>query len=275
MAIDLPARAHVITGGFPPGQPAGHDHDYARLRLLNFLAERDIQASVANDFVDVERWLPIGRLLISYVAGPYPGPEQNLAIRKWIEAGGHWLGLHGTSGGKAVRTNSETDRRRAMVRLDHHETLGGFFLNHPPVRKFQVKVHASNDALTEGLPETFEVIDEPYMIEVSNRDSTRVLLTAELGPDTSSPNFGFQYEKDTALEADGKTRVLGFTRDLGKGGVTYVALGHCHTPATNSQPYVDTSVSPDKKTPPVLRVTWEQPAFENLIRNTVGYAIER
>ena len=102
MAIEMPARAHVITGGFPPGQPAGHDHDYARLRLLNFLAERDIQASVANDFVDVERWLPISRLLISYVAGPYPGPDQNLAIRKWIEAGGHWLGLHGTSGGRAV-----------------------------------------------------------------------------------------------------------------------------------------------------------------------------
>ncbi len=275
MAIDMPARAHVITGGFPPGQPAGHDHDYARLRLLNFLAERDIQASVANDFVDVERWLPISRLLISYVAGPYPGPEQTLAIRKWIEAGGHWLGLHGTSGGRAVRTNSETDRRRRMVKLDHHETLGGFFLNHPPVRKFQVKVHASNDALTEGLPETFEVVDEPYMIEVANRENTRVLLTAELGPDTSSPNFGFSYEEDTALEPDGKTRVLGYTKELGKGGVTYVALGHCHTPATNSQPYVDTSVSPDKTTPPVLRVTWEQPAFEGLIRNTIGYAIER
>jgi len=275
MAIDMPARAHVITGGFPPGQPAGHDHDYARLRLLNFLAERDIQASVANDFVDVERWLPISRLLISYVAGPYPGPEQNLAIRKWIEAGGHWLGLHGTSGGRAVRTNSETDRRRRMVKLEHHETLGGFFLNHPPVRKFQVKVHPSNDALTEGLPETFEVVDEPYMIEVANRENTRVLLTAELGPDTSSPNFGFSYDEDTALEPDGKTRVLGYTKDLGNGGVTYVALGHCHTPATNSQPYVDTSVSPDKTTPPVLRVTWEQPAFEGLIRNTIGYAIER
>ena len=48
MAIEMPARAHVITGGFPPGQPAGHDHDYARLRLLNFLAERDIQANVTS-----------------------------------------------------------------------------------------------------------------------------------------------------------------------------------------------------------------------------------
>ncbi len=58
-----PARAHVICGGFPPGQPAGHDHDYARLRLLELLGEQEIKASTANDFIDVERWLPISRLL--------------------------------------------------------------------------------------------------------------------------------------------------------------------------------------------------------------------
>src|SRR3990172_10179008 len=87
-----PARAHVICGGFPPGQPAGHDHDYARLRLLELLDEQEIKASAANDFVDVERWLPISRLLITYVAGPYPGPEQDRAIRSWINAGGKWLG---------------------------------------------------------------------------------------------------------------------------------------------------------------------------------------
>ena len=27
-------RAHLITGGFPPGTAAGHDMNYARLRLL-------------------------------------------------------------------------------------------------------------------------------------------------------------------------------------------------------------------------------------------------
>ena len=68
-------RAHLITGGFPPGSPAGHDHDYARLRLLGLLAEREIPASVANDFSDVEKWLPVSRLLITYVAGPYPDAD--------------------------------------------------------------------------------------------------------------------------------------------------------------------------------------------------------
>jgi hypothetical protein len=51
---------------------AGHDHDYARLRLLGLLAEQDIPASVANDFADVEKWLPVSRLLITYVAPKRP-----------------------------------------------------------------------------------------------------------------------------------------------------------------------------------------------------------
>ena len=77
------SRAHLIAGGFPPGSSAGHDHDYARLRLLSLLAERDIPASVANDFADVEKWLPVSRLLITYVAGPYPDATQCRAIQQW------------------------------------------------------------------------------------------------------------------------------------------------------------------------------------------------
>jgi len=103
MAATNSGSAHLIAGGFPPGSMGGHDHDYARLRLLGLLAERDIPASVANDFADVEKWLPTSRLLITYVAGPYPDAAQSRAIRDWLEVGGHWLGLHGTSGGKAER----------------------------------------------------------------------------------------------------------------------------------------------------------------------------
>ena len=76
MSETKPNRAHLIAGGFPPGSMAGHDHDCARLRLLGLLAEQDIPASVGNDFADVEKWLPVSRLLITYVAGPYPDAAQ-------------------------------------------------------------------------------------------------------------------------------------------------------------------------------------------------------
>jgi type 1 glutamine amidotransferase len=260
-------RVHLITGGFPRGQDAGHDHNFARLRLLQYLFDEGIPASVANDFNDVENWLPVSRLLISYVAGPYPNAEQSLAIRRWMEEGGRWLGLHGTAGGRAVRVPGQ--RQRLMLKLEHHEVLGGYFLTHPPIRRFNVAVGDAPDRLTNGLPSTFEVADEPYFIEVQDPASSRVLLTAEYGPEAVSAAIGTIYEQDTSLQPDGKTRVLGYTRPLGKGGVTYIALGHCHNPSDNVQTSVDRSVDPNGVTPLTFRVPWETPAFEALVRNAI------
>ena len=157
-------RAHLIAGGFPPGSSAGHDHDYARLRLLGLLAEQDVPASVANDFADVEKWLPVSRLLITYVAGPYPDAAQCRAIQRWLEAGGHWLGLHGTSGGRAERV--EGLRQRRTVKTEHHALLGSYFLTHPPICKIRVDVRAGDARLTRGLGASFDVEDEPYFIEL-------------------------------------------------------------------------------------------------------------
>ncbi|MGH2597941.1 MAG: ThuA domain-containing protein [Dehalococcoidia bacterium] len=271
MTANGPARAHLIAGGFPPGSDAGHDHDFARLRLLELLHEEEIPASVSGDFTDVEKWLPVSRLLITYVAGPYPDAEQSGAIRRWLEDGGRWLGLHGTSGGRAVRV--EGSRQRRMLKLEHHAVLGGYFLTHPPIRRFRVQVGDADDTLTDGLPASFEVADEPYFVEIQDPASTRVLLTAEYGPEAVSPAIGTIYEKDTSLQPDGRTRVLGYTRDLGRGGVTYIALGHCHNPTNNVQGSVDRSVDPEGTTPLVFREPWETTAFQRLVRNAIGWGM--
>ena len=148
-------RAHLIAGGFPPGSLAGHDHDYAGLRLLGLLAEQDVPASVANDFADVDKWLPVSRLLITYVAGPYPDAAQCHAIENWLRAGGHWLGLHGTSGGRAERVEGLPNRR--TVKTEHHALLGSRFLTHPPICKIRVDVANTDSPLTRGLGASFEV----------------------------------------------------------------------------------------------------------------------
>ncbi len=271
MATETPSRAHLIAGGFPPGRDAGHDHDYARLRLLEYLQEQEVPASVSNDFADVEKWLPVSRLLITYVAGPYPDAEQSRAIRGWLEEGGRWLGLHGTAGGRAVRV--EGMRQRRMLKLDHHAVLGGYFLTHPPIRRFRVDVGDGPDSLTDGLPPSFEVIDEPYFVEIQDPASTRILLTAEYGPEAVAPSIGTIYEADTSLLPDGKTHVLGYSRDLGKGGVTYVALGHCHNPNDNVQRTVDRSVDPEGKPPLTFRAPWETAPFQTLLRNAITWGM--
>ena len=246
-------RAHLIAGGFPPGSSAGHDHDYARLRLLGLLAERDIPASVANDFADVEKWLPVSQLLITYVAGPYPDAAQSRAIRHWLEAGGHWLGLHGTSGGRAERV--EGMRQRRTVKTEHHALLGSCFLTHPPICKFRVDVSATKSPLTRGLGTSFDVEDEPYFIELQDPGSTRILLTADYGPSAVSPSIGTVYASDTSLQPDGS--------------VTYFALGHCHNPAIRAARTVD----PTDTTPPTFRGAWETDAFIALLRNAITWGV--
>ncbi len=258
-------RAHLIAGGFPPGSSAGHDHDHARLRLLGLLAERDVPASVANDFADIEKWLPVTQLLITYVAGPYPNAVQCRAIQTWLLAGGHWLGLHGTSGGRAERV--EGVRQRRTVKTEHHALLGSYFLTHPPLCKFRVDVSDTDHPLTRGLGRSFEVEDEPYFIELQDPGSTRILLTADYGPGAVSPSIGTLYPTDTSLQADGRTRVLGYTRKVGNGGVTYFALGHCHNPYSR----MGRSANAADPEPPTIRGSWETAAFSTLLRNAIAW----
>jgi uncharacterized protein len=266
MTATKPGHAHLIAGGFPPGSMAGHDHDYARLRLLGLLAERDIPASVANDFADVEKWLPVSQLLITYVAGPYPDAAQCRAIERWLESGGHWLGLHGTSGGRAERVEGFPQRR--TVKTEHHALLGSYFLTHPPICKIRVEVSAADHPLTRGLGASFEVEDEPYFVELQDPGATQILLTADYGAGAVSPAIGTLYASDTSLQPDGRTRVIGYTRAVGKGGVTYFALGHCHNPAIRAA----RPSNPADTTPPTFRGAWESDAFTRLLRNAIAWA---
>jgi hypothetical protein len=266
-----PGRVHLITGGFPPGSLGGHDHDYARLKLLGLFAERDIPASVANDFADLAKWLPVSRLLVTYVAGPYPDAAQTSALQAWLESGGHWLALHGTSGGRAQRV--EGQRVRRTIKSEHHALLGSFFLTHPPIREFRVDVRDPNSPLTKGLGASFTVEDEPYFIELQDEPNgpgaTQILLTAEYGPSAAAATAGL-YPADTSLQPDGRSRVIAYTRAVGYGGVAYIALGHCHNPAIRA---ARANNDPADKTPPIFRGPWETAAFTTLLRNAIGWGV--
>ena len=95
-----------------------------------------------------------------------------------------------------------------------------FFLNHPPIRKFQVDVSDGDHPITRDLPASFEVMDELYLIELGDSAETRVLLTtSDLDAKDPAPReFGFTYEEDTSVGDDGRTRVLAYERPTGKRG---------------------------------------------------------
>ena len=272
----LPVRVHVVAGGFPRGSAAGHDIDYARLRILQLLQEGGrATASVACDFSDLDRWLPNCDLLVTYVAGPHPDDQQCELVAGWLEEGGRWLALHGTSGGRTIPL-PDGKPGRMMLRAPHHDVLGCFFLNHPPIRAFRVDVRDPDHPLMRGLPASFEVMDELYLIELREPARTTVLLsTSDLDRADPAPRtFGFTSAEDTSLLSDGSTRALGYVRERGRGAVAYFALGHCHTPTTNIQPFVDASVDAEGTTPLQFRGPWETDAFTRLLRNGIEWGLE-
>ncbi len=267
-------RAHVIAGGFPPGRMAGHDHDYARLRILEQLKERDhVHTTVSGDYTDIEKWLSECRLLVTYVAGPFADEQGNTVLRQWLEAGGRWLALHGSSGGKAVRRPDTS--KREMVKMPYHETLGGFFINHPPIRKFRVDLADPQHPLTRGLPESFETVDEPYMVELQAPERSQVLLTSDWGEVSPDAPTGFYFERDTTVlpNGGGTKRAIAFVRELGAGAVAYTTLGHCHTPTTNTQRRVHESVAADGQPPLNLLGSWETEGFRALLRNGIAWGL--
>ena len=242
--------------------------DYIRLQLLERLYKASYSTTTAVDFNRIEEFLSRSDFLVTYTAGPYATNEQTDIIEAWVAAGGRWLALHGTSGGKAARI--EGTRQRRMVRLSHHDTLGAFFLNHPPIRKFKVKVEDEKHPLFNGLPSEFEVEDELYIIEPMA--DTNHLLTTQLPADPSPEGFGFVYDEDNSILPDGTTRVLGTERQVGSGRVAYIALGHCHAPSNNSQPFVDESVADSGETPKTFRGVWANEHFNQILDNAMDWA---
>ena len=122
----------------------------------------------------------------------------------------------------------------------------------------------SDHPLTRGLGSAFDVEDEPYFIELQDPGSTRILLTADYGAGAVSPSIGTLYASDTSLQPDGRTRVLGYTREVGNGGVTYFALGHCHNPVSREG-------RGEADTQPTFRGSWENDAFIALLRNAIAW----
>ena len=71
------------------------------------------------------------------------------------------------------------------------------------------------------------------------------------------------------MQPDGRTRVLGYTRKVGNGGVTYFALGPLPQPC-----HPRGSPEPADNTPRIFRGAWESDAFIALLRNSIAWGAD-
>lgn len=234
-------KVHLIAAG------KYHDIDFARLELLKLLAERpDIRTSVAADFGDIAL-IQSADLLITYTCDLVPTDAQTAALRKFLEAGGRWLALHGTN--SILRLLDDGSVKTPDDAPDYMALLGTRFVGHPPIGPYKVQLTKPDHPLTQGLRD-FNVIDELYLTE-RTAEIEVLLHTAFTG---TCPEFG-----DLAWDEE-QVPVL-YERSVGKGCVLYLTLGHCRG-HYDLQPLRAFNPHPE-------RCAWNYPVFYELLRRGI------
>lgn len=236
-------RVHLIAAG------KYHDIDFARLELLKLLAERpDIRTSVAADFADVGL-IAGADLLITYTCDLVPDAQQTDALRKFLEAGGRWLALHGTN--SLLRFLDDGTVETPDDAPEFMELLGTRFAGHPPIGPYKVHVSRTDHPLTQGLRD-FNVIDELYL---THRTAEIDILLHTTFNGTCA-EFGEKHWDEDRMP------VL-YERQVEQGSVLYLTLGHCrgHYDLQPLRPFY----------PHPERCAWNYPVFYELLRRGITW----
>jgi uncharacterized protein len=235
-----------------------HDFDYARLELLRLLAEHEqFRVRVHPDYEDTTRFEPgaefAAQILVTYTCDVRPSERAQRVLREWVEAGGRWVALHGTS--SALDPSPEGWVAPDSMPL-FTDTLGSQFVAHPPIAPYTVVNVAPDHWLVAGI-EPFEATDELYL----NRYPDRGSLTPLLQTTYQGGARGFADADWSDRDPD---HLVMYLRPLGDGGVLYNTLGHCrgHYDMVPLKPYY----------PTVDRCSWELPVFHELLRRSLRWA---
>ncbi len=231
-----------------------HDIDFARLELLQLLAEHEeFRVRVQPDYEDADA-ICNGSILVSYTCNVRPSEEAQQKIRGWVEAGGRWIALHGTNAALDVGTPNGVDSPRVFPLWA--DTLGSQFVAHPPIAPYLVE-RADTDHWLVADIEPFETDDELYLSEHADRDALTSLLTTTWQGDAR----GFVEHDWTSGPSE---HLVMYLRPLGEGAVLYNTLGHCrgHYDMVPVAPYY----------PTIERGSWTQPAYYELLRRSLRWA---
>ncbi len=253
-----PKRVHLITGG------KFHEFDYARLNLLQIMAEDDgIRASCAQDFSRIEKLRQEGvDGILLYTCDLIPDEHQTRALSDFIAAGGRLFAIHAvnvpihfTDGpaivASGVRIPGLVKAPTPDIAPEFMALLGNRFQAHLPAQTLEIKIEDQDHPLTRGLSD-FTLVDEPYMF--TPLGDIRVLMSARYKGEAVGYELG-QWDDDPP-------RPQLYTRDHGKGAVLYTSLGHC-CGRFDMQPFMDEA--------PVSKGPWEDPAFREILRRGIQW----
>ena len=229
-----------------------HDIDFARLELLKLLAEHDeFRVRVQPDYEDADS-IAAAQILVSYTCDVRPSDRAQATIRSWVEGGGRWVALHGTSSA----LDMTPDGWAAPAQPLWTDTLGSQFIAHPPIAPYRVDNAAPDHWLVAGI-DSFEATDELYLNDYPDRAALVPLLHTEY----NGPARGFA--RSDWADTDPHHLVM-YVRPLGSGAVLYNTLGHCRG-HYDMVPILDYYKNVD-------RCAWDLPVFSELLRRSLRWA---
>lgn len=149
------------------------------------------------------------------VSGDVLDEDQRKALLAWIEAGGGFLGTHGTGGDPSYEWSEHPER-----------LVGAQFVGHPMGPQFQqatIRIEAPEHPVMRHLGSDWVRVDEWYSFEQSPRGPDRQIL-ATLDESTYSPRMKIAIiDRDLSMGGD---HPIIWTHCIGRGRVLYSALGH-------------------------------------------------
>jgi uncharacterized protein len=229
-----------------------HDINFARFELLKLLAEDDrIRVRVFEDYSNLDA-ISAARFLISYTCDLVPSLKEQEMLRSFLTAGGRWYALHGTNSILRFLKSGKVDSPNWAPHF--METLGSMFTAHPPIAPYRVTVADPGHPLVKGI-DSFVATDELYLMKTYGE--LQVLLETEY--EGKAEGFAEDWWPR------GRHPVF-YIKDVGKGGVLYLTLGHCRG-HHDMQPLM-------KWYPQIERGSWELPVFYELLRRGIEWAKE-
>ena len=134
-------------------------------------------------------------------------PEQGLAVKQFVEAGGSALFLHNVT-------------HVGLTDPSFRDVLGAAYTGHPPIRTFKVRVTNPNHPIAKGVSD-FVVTDEQHYMDY-DKDPANVFLE-------TVNEEGLTY-REYGASAPG-----GWAYDYGQGRVCYLSPGHLLTVLWNPE----------------------------------------
>ena len=141
--------------------------------------------------------------------------EQKVALMRYIQAGGGFMGIHSASG---------TERNWKWFKL----MLGASFLRHPPFQKFKVHVLDRKHPAVKDAASQWETNDECYFFKEIN-PSIKVLLVSDISAIKEADNA-----KNTKPDVFGNRYPAAWCQEFDGGKTWYTALGHSKEDYSNT-----------------------------------------